>query len=195
MQHRVGVHEAGRNDARRGDRLREQRRQLGEHRLDAVAGKRRDLQPALLDDRADARRAEPPAGIGIIVDLGDIDLTSFGPYYGDAWSSLADFERTLGEVRKLEARRYATFHHIGVLDGREPFLDRLDRFTAVIQSREQRLVEFLHEPRTLDAIVAHRFVYRPGDPEAKKRIRFCYPKQDQTLLEAGRRLATITPRR
>src|SRR5438067_4398513 len=96
--------------------------------------------------------------------LGDIDLTSFGPYYGDAWSSLADFERTLGEVRKLEARRYATFHHIGVLDGREPFLDRLDRFTAVIQSREQRLVEFLHEPRTLDAIVAHRFVYRPGDP-------------------------------
>ena len=42
--------------------------------------------------------------------------------------------------------------------------DWLDRFTAVIQSREQRLVEFLHEPRTLDAIVAHRFVYRPGDP-------------------------------
>ena len=27
--------------------------------------------------------------------LGDIDLSSFGPYYGDAWSSLEDFERSL----------------------------------------------------------------------------------------------------
>jgi len=95
--------------------------------------------------------------------LGDIDLSSFGPYYGDAWSSLADFERTLAVVRGIEARWYATFHHIGVLEGRVAFLERLDRFTAVIGAREQRLLDFLAEPRTLDAIVAHRFVYRPGD--------------------------------
>ena len=96
--------------------------------------------------------------------LGDIDLSSFGPYYGDAWSSLVDFEQTLADVRRIEARWYATFHHIGVVDGREAFLERLDRFAAVIQSREQRLLEFLGEPRTLEEIVAHRFVYRPGDP-------------------------------
>jgi glyoxylase-like metal-dependent hydrolase (beta-lactamase superfamily II) len=95
--------------------------------------------------------------------LGDIDLTSFGPYYGDAWSSLIDFERTLEAVGGLEARRYATFHHIGVIDGHEAFRARLDRFTEVIGVRERRLVEFLAEPRTLDEIVAHRFVYRPGD--------------------------------
>src|SRR5256714_14761174 len=81
--------------------------------------------------------------------LGDIDLTSFGPYYGDAWSSLADFERTLGEVRKLEARRYATFHHIGGLDGREPFLDRLEPFPAVIPRPEQRPVEIFPPPPSL----------------------------------------------
>jgi glyoxylase-like metal-dependent hydrolase (beta-lactamase superfamily II) len=95
--------------------------------------------------------------------LGDIDLTGFGPYYGDAWSSLPAFEHTLTAVRNLQARHYATFHHIGVIDGREAFRSRLDRFSAVIQAREQRLVEFLAEPRTLDEIVAHRFVYRPGD--------------------------------
>ncbi len=33
--------------------------------------------------------------------------------------------------------------------------------------------------------------YRPGDGEAKKRIRFCYPKRDETLLEAGRRLQAL----
>jgi len=98
--------------------------------------------------------------------LGDIDLSSFGPYYGDAWSSLADFERTLADVRRIEARWYATFHHVGVLEGRAAFLERLDRFTAVIATREARLLEFLAEPRTLDEIVAHRFVYRPGDAVA-----------------------------
>jgi len=95
--------------------------------------------------------------------LGDIDLSSFGPYYGDAWSSLEDFERTLAAVRRIEARWYATFHHVGLVEGRAAFLERLDRFAAVIDTREARLLEFLAAPRTLDEIVAHRFVYRPGD--------------------------------
>jgi glyoxylase-like metal-dependent hydrolase (beta-lactamase superfamily II) len=95
--------------------------------------------------------------------LGDIDLTSFGPYYGDAWSSLFDFERTLAEVRGIDARHYATFHHIGVIEGRARFRERLDRFTAVIGARERRLIEYLATPHTIDEVVAHRFVYRPGD--------------------------------
>ena len=95
--------------------------------------------------------------------LGDIDLSSFGPYYGDAWSSLEDFERTLTMVRSIDAARYATFHHVGVLTGRAAFLERLDRFAAVIPRREAALLEFLAEPRSLDEVVAHRFVYRPGD--------------------------------
>jgi glyoxylase-like metal-dependent hydrolase (beta-lactamase superfamily II) len=95
--------------------------------------------------------------------LGDVDLSSFGPYYGDAWSDLEDFERSLARVREVEARWYATFHHVGVLEGRAAFLDRLDRFSAVIGRREERLLAFLAAPRGLDEIVAHRFVYRPGD--------------------------------
>jgi glyoxylase-like metal-dependent hydrolase (beta-lactamase superfamily II) len=95
--------------------------------------------------------------------LGDIDLSSFGPYYGDAWSHLEDFERSLARVRDVEARWYATFHHIGVLDGRAAFLERLERFASVIARREQRLLAFLAEPHGMDEIVAHRFVYRPGD--------------------------------
>ena len=96
--------------------------------------------------------------------IGDIDLSSFGPYYGDAWSDLADFERSLRLVRGLAAKHYATFHHIGVVD-RTTFLARLDKFEAVIASREQRLLAYLAEaPRTLAEIVKHRFVYRPSDP-------------------------------
>jgi glyoxylase-like metal-dependent hydrolase (beta-lactamase superfamily II) len=98
-----------------------------------------------------------------ILYLGDIDLSSFGPYYGDAWSDLEDFERSLQRVRHIEAKHYATFHHIGVVD-RATFLERLDRFEAVIASREERLMAYLGEaPRTIDEVAEHRFVYRPGD--------------------------------
>ena len=95
--------------------------------------------------------------------LGDIELSSFGPYYGDAWSDLEDFERSLAQVRAIEARWYATFHHVGVVD-RATFLERIDRFAAVIADRERRLLDYLREPHTLDEIAAHRFVYRPQDP-------------------------------
>src|SRR5262249_16886040 len=98
--------------------------------------------------------------------LGDIDLSSFGPYYGDAWSSLEDFERTLAMVRGLAARRYVTFHHVGVLEDRDEFVARLERFRAVIVRREAALLGYLTEPRSLAEIVAHRFVYRPHDAVA-----------------------------
>jgi glyoxylase-like metal-dependent hydrolase (beta-lactamase superfamily II) len=99
-----------------------------------------------------------------LVYLADIDLSSFGPYYGDAWSELEPFERTLARVREIDARWYATFHHIGVVEGAAAFRERLERFTAVIADRERRLLEYLSEPRSLDEIAAHRFIYRPQDP-------------------------------
>jgi glyoxylase-like metal-dependent hydrolase (beta-lactamase superfamily II) len=101
-----------------------------------------------------------------LVYLGDVDLSGFGPYYGDAWSSLEDFERTLREVRQLDAHAYLSSHHIGLLEGREAFLHRLTRYEAKIRDREERLLEYLQEPRTMDEIVAHRFVYRPQDKVA-----------------------------
>jgi glyoxylase-like metal-dependent hydrolase (beta-lactamase superfamily II) len=120
--------------------------------------------------------------------LGDIDLSSFGPYYGDAWSSLTDFERTLAAVRRLEARWYVTFHHVGVIEGRDAFLERLDRFAGVIAARESRLVHFLAVPRSIEEIVAHRFVYRPGDavPFADDVERRSMTQHLERLLAAGR---------
>jgi len=95
--------------------------------------------------------------------LGDIDLTGFGPYYGDAWSDLEDFERSLEKVREIDAGWYVTSHHAGLLEGREAFRERLDGFAARIHERDVRLLEFLSRPRSLEEIVEHRFVYRPQD--------------------------------
>jgi glyoxylase-like metal-dependent hydrolase (beta-lactamase superfamily II) len=93
--------------------------------------------------------------------LSDIDLTGFGPYYGDAWSDLEDFEASLAKVRGEEADFYVTFHHKGVIEGRAEFLRLLDAFAAVIPRRHDAMLEFLSEPHTIDDMAARRFVYRP----------------------------------
>ena len=93
--------------------------------------------------------------------LSDIDLTGFGPYYGDVFSSLDDFEDSLIKVREEDADHYVTFHHKGVIEGRERFLEMLDAFHAVIHRRHAAMLEFLSEPHTIEEMVANRFVYRP----------------------------------
>ncbi len=93
--------------------------------------------------------------------LSDIDLTGFGPYYGDMWSDLDDFEESLAKVRHEEADYYVTFHHKGIIEGRDQFLEMLDGYTAVIARRHGEMLDFLAEPRSLDDMMAHRFIYRP----------------------------------
>ncbi|MGI9646033.1 MAG: MBL fold metallo-hydrolase [Ilumatobacteraceae bacterium] len=93
--------------------------------------------------------------------LSDIDLTGFGPYYGDVWSDLEDFEASLAKVRDEEADYYVTFHHKGIIESRATFVEMIDAFTAVIGRRHDAMLEFLAEPRTIDDMMRHRFIYRP----------------------------------
>ncbi|OPX14874.1 MBL fold metallo-hydrolase [Gordonia sp. i37] len=99
-----------------------------------------------------------PAGFLYVA---DIDLTSFGPMYGDLGSSLDDFFASIDRVGEIDARWYGTFHHKGVVSGRSEFGNRLATYRHRILEREERLLEFLRQPRTFDEIVAHRLVYRP----------------------------------
>jgi glyoxylase-like metal-dependent hydrolase (beta-lactamase superfamily II) len=97
-----------------------------------------------------------------LVYLGDIELTGFGPYYGDAWSDLEDFERSLALIAEVDAHWWLTFHHKGLIEGRPTFLSMLAPYTGMIAQREAKLLAYLAEPHTLADIVEHRFVYRPG---------------------------------
>ncbi len=99
--------------------------------------------------------------IGNVFFLSDIDLTGFGPYYGDAWSDLDQFDESLDKVREVEADWYVTFHHKGIIEGRQSFVEMVDAFQAVIDRRHRAMLEYLVEPRSLEDMVAHRFVYRP----------------------------------
>ena len=95
--------------------------------------------------------------------IGDIDLTGFGPYYGDASSDLTQFRRSLQRVRDIDARVWVTSHHRGVLTERADFLHHLERFAARIDERSERLLAYLRErPHTLDELVARRLLYPVG---------------------------------
>ncbi|MFE6686235.1 MBL fold metallo-hydrolase [Streptomyces sp. NPDC057743] len=93
--------------------------------------------------------------------VADIDLTSFGPYYGDVGSSLVDFEASMRRCREIDARWYGTFHQKGVIEGAAEFRRRLDAYVGVVEKRDATLLAFLGEPRTVEEIVDHRLVYRP----------------------------------
>lgn len=92
--------------------------------------------------------------------IADIDLSSFGPLYADLGSSLADFEESISRCAEIDARWYGTFHHKGVIDGSEDFRARLARYRDVIDSRDQRLMELLVEPGTIERVAEERLVYR-----------------------------------
>jgi len=93
--------------------------------------------------------------------LGDIDLTSFGPYYGDLSSDLDAFERSLTRLRDVEARWYGTAHQRGVVGGRAEFLGQLAAFAAVIGRRDDALLAMLKQPLSVEEVAARRLVYRP----------------------------------
>jgi glyoxylase-like metal-dependent hydrolase (beta-lactamase superfamily II) len=98
-----------------------------------------------------------PGGIAFI---GDIDLSSFGPYYGDATSSLSAFRQTLEAVKDIPASVWITSHHKGVITDRETFLALLKAFASRLDAREEAIAGHLAlHPSTLAELVAHRFVY------------------------------------
>jgi glyoxylase-like metal-dependent hydrolase (beta-lactamase superfamily II) len=101
-----------------------------------------------------------PHGVAFI---GDIDLSGFGPYYGDATSDLGQFRRSLARLPDLPASVWITSHHKGVLTDRAAFLDALRAFAARLDEREARLLRMLAAgPRTLAELVRERLLYPPG---------------------------------
>ena len=101
---------------------------------------------------------------GAIAFIGDIDLSSFGPYYGDATSSLEAFRRTLRAVAQVPARVWITSHHKGAITERATFVALLEAFAAKLEAREQAIAAHLAAagPRTLEELAAHRFMYPRG---------------------------------
>ena len=72
----------------------------------------------------------------------DIDITSFGPWYGGSDGDIQLFLDSMEKVAKLNADIYVTGHETGIV--RKPeFLTRLGKFKSKIFKRDTNILEFL----------------------------------------------------
>lgn len=92
-----------------------------------------------------------------ILFAGDIDLTSFGPWYGNPEADLEDFRRSIIKVRDLKPRLVLTGHLEPVTEGIE---ERFNKYLEVLEKRDELLLDFLKEPKTLEEIVDAKLIYR-----------------------------------
>jgi hydroxyacylglutathione hydrolase len=98
-----------------------------------------------------------------ILFLGDYDLTSFGPWYGDAASSIEDTIKSIHRLKAVPAERWVTCHETGLFEENPGEL--WQRYENVIYEREARVLEFLRQPRTLSEIAAAWLIYgKPRKP-------------------------------
>jgi hydroxyacylglutathione hydrolase len=89
--------------------------------------------------------------------LGDIDLTPFGPWYGDRDSSIEQTIKTVEKLRKIPAKVWLTCHEKGIFIENPGTL--WDDYLQVIQRREEKLLELLQSGPTMDEIVNAWIVY------------------------------------
>ncbi len=98
-----------------------------------------------------------------ILFLGDYDLTSFGPWYGDVYSSIEQTIKSIHKLKAIHARKWIASHGTGLFDENPGKL--WDDYENVIYLREERVLEYLNKPRTLEKILSAWLIYgKPREP-------------------------------
>jgi len=88
----------------------------------------------------------------------DIDLTEFGPWYGNACSNLEEFCNSLAKLKALRPKLVVTGHEDGIVSG-STFQGRLEKFRSVVFTRENKLLDALSSPKSLDEIAGLGIIY------------------------------------
>lgn len=118
----------------------------------------------------------------------DVDLTSFGPFYGNPEADPHLFEREIEKLLNLDFEIFVSAHNQPIFD-REEAEERIWEFRKKFAEREERLLEILEEPKSIDEIVEISPIYG-RKPYAKEILDFfertMVEKHLKKLLEDGR---------
>ena len=87
---------------------------------------------------------------------GDIDLSPFGPWYGDVCSDLEDFLNSIKRVLELNPQVLVSSHK-GII--RENIPQRLKEFAAKIEERDQQILSFLQAPKKAEDLIGQKIIY------------------------------------
>jgi glyoxylase-like metal-dependent hydrolase (beta-lactamase superfamily II) len=127
-----------------------------------------------------------------VIFMGDYDLTSFGPWYGDRGSSIEETVLSIRQLKDIPAKVWLTGHDTGVFEKPLDFL--WSRYEGVIYERERKLIEALKTSRTMEEIIGLWIMYgKPREPKAffefgervlvKKHLQFLMKKE--VILHKG----------
>ena len=101
-----------------------------------------------------------------ILFLGDYDLTAFGPWYGDRYSDIDQIIESVNRLRKIPAKIWLAGHEDGVFES-DPG-DLWDQYLNVIDTRDEKLLSLLKDPKTIEEIADAWIIYgKPIKPIAE----------------------------
>lgn len=123
-----------------------------------------------------------------LIFLADIDLTSFGPWYGALDCNVDDFIASIEKLKKMKLETAVTSHKGDIFRGEDEIRNKLDWYLNIIYQREEKLLNFLKEEHTLEEIVNQAIIYRkfPEPVEAFKLMeRISMLKQLERLVAKG----------
>ncbi|MGI6453571.1 MAG: MBL fold metallo-hydrolase [Syntrophomonadaceae bacterium] len=87
---------------------------------------------------------------------GDIDLSNFGPWYGNVSSDLEDFIQSIKKCQEINPDFLISSHKGIIADNIQ---ERLQKYLDIIFQREEKILRALETPLTLDQLAAKRIFY------------------------------------
>lgn len=117
----------------------------------------------------------------------DVDLTSFGPWYGNVASDIDDFIDSIELLQRLKPRIVASSHS-GPFEGRDKIDLLFEKYVDVIYQREEKILALLKTEKTLEDLLGRGVVYRRlGQPVNVFRFfeRIMLEKHLKRLVELG----------
>lgn len=97
---------------------------------------------------------EPKEGI---LFSGDIDLSPFGPWYGNVTSSLEEFSCSIKRLIELNPKVVLTSHS-GIIS--ENIQDRLQEYADKVDLRDEKLLQTLRVPMSKSEIMEQQIIYQ-----------------------------------
>ncbi|HEY8875108.1 MAG TPA: MBL fold metallo-hydrolase [Desulfosporosinus sp.] len=126
---------------------------------------------------------EPKAGI---LFSGDIDLSTFGPWYGNKRSDLEDFRSSIKRLIELNPKVIVTGHS-GIIS--DNIQEKLRQYADKLDLRDEQILQHLSVSKTLEELGDMKIIYRRF-PEPQKLYRFfeetMLAKHLQHLMRQGR---------
>ncbi|MGE5455293.1 MAG: MBL fold metallo-hydrolase [Methylocystaceae bacterium] len=83
----------------------------------------------------------------------DIDLSKFGPWYANTFSSVSDFLRSLNMVHDLPFTTFVSSHRRPL--NRAQALAGIDQYRDILLERTERIYQLLERPQTLSELSAN----------------------------------------